>query len=111
LPLPDRRRAAVPVAFVQEFRIRDGDRSTTNYDAIAARLNARDDWPEGGIVHTAGFDDDAGVFRVFEVWDTREQCERFLQERLLPLVEEMTGGKAPPPDRQTLYELHGFEAR
>lgn len=96
------------VALVQEFRIQNGDKSTTNYDAISERLNARGDWPEGGIIHTAGFDDDAGVFRIFEVWESREQCERFLRERVEPLVQELTGGQAPPPDRQEIYELHDY---
>lgn len=98
------------IAFLQEFKIQGDDRSTTNYDAISERLNVRADWPDGGIFHTAGFDDDAGVFRIFEVWETREQWERFMGERLMPLVEEVAG-QAPPPDRQTVYELHGFDAR
>ena len=94
------------VAFVQEWKIEN--RSTTNYDAVTERLNARDDPPEGAIVHTAGFDDEAGVFRVFDVWETREHGERFLRERLMPVVEELTSGRpdARPPDRQGWYELH-----
>jgi hypothetical protein len=99
----------VAVAFIQEFAVQD--RSTENYDAIADRLDVRTDWPDGGIFHTAGFDDEAGVFRVFEVWETREQCEMFMRERLMPLVEELAGEDAPPPDRQSLYELHRFDAR
>ena len=43
------------VAFIQEFKIQGDDRSTTNYDTINERLNTRNDPPEGGIVHTAGF--------------------------------------------------------
>jgi hypothetical protein len=96
------------VAFIQEFEIQGDDRSTTNYDAINERLNAREDRPEGGIAHTAGFDEDAGVFRIFDVWETREDGERFIRERLMPLLEEMRAG-APdlrPPDREGWYELH-----
>ena len=98
------------VAFIQEFKIQGGDRSTTNYDAVNERLNVRDDPPQGGIFHTAGWDEDAGVFRIFDVWETREQCERFLNERLMPLIEELSGGGSnpdfAPPDRQAFYELH-----
>jgi len=39
------------VAFVQEFEIVSGDRSTTNYDAVAERLGR--EVPAGLIVHTA----------------------------------------------------------
>ena len=55
------------VAFVQEFKLVDDDRTTTTYDAVGERV--RDAGPiKGLIVHTAGFDEDAGVFRIFDVW-------------------------------------------
>jgi hypothetical protein len=96
------------VAFVQEFKIDADDRSTTNYDTIRDQLNVEGAPPEGLIVHTAGFDDGAGVFRIFDVWETREQAERFQQDRLMPIVEKMmaTRDDATPPDRQDYYELH-----
>ena len=37
---------------------------------------------QGLIVHTAGWDDEAGVFRVLDVWETREDAERFLAEQV-----------------------------
>lgn len=47
------------IVHLQEYEI--GDRSTENYDFIKEKLG---DTPiEGLIVHTAGFDDDSGVFR------------------------------------------------
>jgi hypothetical protein len=95
------------VAFVQEFQIQGGDRSTTNYDAVAERLNVAEP-PEGSIVHTAGFDEDAGVFRIFDVWETREDGERFIREQLQPILAELMASRpdATPPDRETWYELH-----
>jgi hypothetical protein len=96
------------VAFIQEFDVRGDDRSTTNYDTINERLNTREDPPEGGLVHTAGFDEDAGVFRIFDVWETREAGERFIRERLRPILEEVMASRpdAAPPDREAWYELH-----
>jgi hypothetical protein len=95
------------VALIQEFRIQNGDRSTTNYDAINERLTAGEP-PAGGIIHTAGFDDEAGVFRIFEVWESREQCERFLREQVMPVVQELAGDQAAQPDRQAIYDLHNY---
>ena len=96
------------VAFVQEFKVQGDDRSTTTYDAVNERLNTRDNPPEGGIVHTAGFDEDAGVFRIFDVWETREDGERFIREQLQPILAELMASRpdATPPDRETWYELH-----
>ena len=65
------------IAYVQEFEIKDGDTSTTNYDAVYAALNLQDA-PDGLLIHTAGFDLDAGLFRIFDVWETREHGERFI---------------------------------
>lgn len=94
------------VAFVQEWKGDVDDRSTTNYDAINRELNAEADKPAGLIVHSAGFTDD-GVFRIYDVWESQEHLDRFLDDRLMPVVGKMmaAGGDAPPP-RQYTYELH-----
>ena len=100
------------VAFIQEFVIQGGDTSTTNYDAVVAELNLQEA-PPGLIVHTAGFDHDGGVFRILDVWETREDGERFISERLGPILERMGGEAAErgddtftPPNREGWYELH-----
>jgi hypothetical protein len=102
------------VALVQEFAIDpEGDRSTTNYDAIQARLDTKNNPPEGGIFHSAGFDEETGVFRFFDVWETREQAQRLIDEQVMPGVEALTGGEsdAGPPTRQYFYELHDIRTR
>jgi hypothetical protein len=100
------------IAYVQEFEIKDGDTSTTNYDAVSAALNLTDA-PDGLLIHTAGFDLDAGLFRIFDVWETRAQGEKFIGERLNPIIEPMLAAAADnphanldPPSRETWYELH-----
>ena len=92
-------------AFVTEFPIDGSDRSTTNYDAINDRL-AHEQAPPGLVVHYAGFDDEAGVFRVVNIWDTREQGQAYLDDRILPTVRELLGEGARQPSRQSGYELH-----
>jgi hypothetical protein len=98
----------MPVAFVQEFSVDPGDRSTANYDAVAARLG--DVRPDGLLIHTAGFDDDAGVFRVFDVWESQQHGQRFMDEQLMPIINELMAaqpeGSGGAPQRQTYYELH-----
>jgi hypothetical protein len=98
------------VAFVQEYKVdAGGDRSTVNYDYLFDQLNLTDDPPDGLIAHTAGFDEDQLVFRIFDVWDSLEQVERFLSDRLSPLLASGTlpnPDNSGPPDRQYFYELH-----
>jgi hypothetical protein len=102
----------MPVAYLQEFETQGGDTSTTNYDAVAAALDLKEA-PDGLLIHTAGFDRDAGVFRIFDVWESREHGEKFLNEKLMPIVERMAGEAAQrgdetftPPRRETWYDLH-----
>ena len=96
------------VAWVQEFAI--GDRSTTNYDWAAEKIG---DGPFPGLIaHSAGFDDEAGVFRILDIWESREDAERFFAEHMEPLMAlgpEALPNPATavePPLRQGFYELH-----
>jgi hypothetical protein len=100
------------IAFMQEWPIQDGDTSTTNYDAVSAELNIQQA-PDGLLIHTAGFDHDSGVFRVFDVWESREQADKFMTEKLNPILERMMGEATErgdesftPPVREAWYELH-----
>src|SRR4051812_548660 len=79
---PKQRRHRMAVAVIQEFPIEGDDRTTTNYDRVQEALGTRTDRPAGGLVHTAGFDEEAGVFRVFDVWESREAWDAFLTDRL-----------------------------
>jgi hypothetical protein len=102
----------VAVAFLQEWPIQAGDTSTTNYDAVSAELNLQQA-PDGLLIHTAGFDHDSGVFRIFDVWESRDQADRFMTEKLNPIMERMGAEAAErgdetftPPTREAWYELH-----
>jgi hypothetical protein len=63
------------------------------------------------IVHTAGFDKDAKVFRIMDDWESRDQADRFIEERVQPMLEQGVEAlpdpsNATPPTRETFYELH-----
>ena len=98
----------MPIAYVQEFDVEPGDRSTTNYDAVSAALD--DAGPiVGGLVHTAGFTPD-GKFRILDVFETEADLKKFQDEQLMPTVMRVLGDQVtsmPPPHEYT-YELHGF---
>ena len=97
------------VAVIQDFPLDGADRTTTNYDRVQEALGTRDNPPAGGLMHSAGFDEQAGVFRIFDVWESREAWDAFLNDRLMPVVEPMMeqGGRAP---ETRVYELHDFMA-
>jgi hypothetical protein len=94
----------VAFAFVQEFPQEADDTSTANYDAIHQTILGKVSGPTGLIIHTAGFADEG--FRIFEVWESREQCERFMKEVVMPSVMEVTRGDPGAQPKTTSYELH-----
>ena len=101
------------IAYLQEFEIQNGDTSTTNYDAVVAAINLQDA-PDGLLIHTAGFDHDAGVFRIFDVWETREQGERVhsttastpSSSRWPPQPPKTPTATSHHPTAKPWYELH-----
>ena len=92
------------VAVIHEFPIEGDDRTTTNYARVQEALGVRDNPPAGGLVHTAGFDESAGVFCIFDVWESREAWEAFSNDadRSAP---DGHGGRQP---ETRVYELHDF---
>jgi len=103
-PLDDHKEAAMAIAVVQEWRQEVTDRATPNYDAITQRLQAAGPI-DGLLVHAAGFY--AHGFRIFEVWETQEHFDRFLRDRLGPLIADVSGADAAQPETE-VYELHAF---
>ena len=80
------------IAVMQEWTATD--RRTKGYEAVSNEIRSRVDGPiEGFLFHAAGFDGD--TFRIFEVWDSAEQLERFNEEVLMPAVRAaMEAGSA-----------------
>ena len=65
------------------------------YDKVREKLGLSDK-PAGGIFHVAGPSPNGG-WRVIEVWDSREDAERFFKERLTPAFEAVgLPGRADP---------------
>ena len=93
------------VAFVQEFPIIGDDRSTANYDAVSDHVMASG-VPDGLVSHSAGFDEDAGVFRVFDIWESQAHAQRFIDGTLMSFIQPALDSGAPPPARQGFYDLH-----
>ena len=96
-------------AVIQEFPIEGADRTTPNYDRVQEALGLRENPPAGGLVHTAGFDEDAGVFRIFDVWESEEAWKTFFNDRLMPVVGTLMEQGGRPPETRS-YELNDFTA-
>ena len=76
------------------------------YEAVNGFLgidpeSGRGDWPRGLLFHAGGAK--AGGWVVFEVWDSRQAQEQFMNERLGQALQE--GGISGPPARVEWIDL------
>jgi hypothetical protein len=70
------------------------------YDTVREKIGL--DRPAGGIFHAAGPSPNGG-WRVIEVWQSKEDAQRFVKERLLPAFEAVGAPLPPPPQFSVLH--------
>ncbi len=65
------------------------------YDALHAEVARRSGPVDGLLLHVGRATRDG--FQVIEVWETREQCDRYNEEVVLPALARLTQGQPPRP--------------
>jgi hypothetical protein len=75
------------------------------YDRLNDEMNTNSDLPSGLIHHYAARDGEDML--IWDIWESQEDYERFMNERLMPAFAKVSGG--PPPEggpEPTFAELH-----
>jgi quinol monooxygenase YgiN len=62
---------------------------------------------KGMRLHAAG--EAEGSWRIIEIWDSRDRLESFMRETLHPAIDEVSGGQAPQPEPELVFEVY-FQA-
>lgn len=91
---------------IQDWVEPETERSTAIYDQVTATLAPKVGEAAGFIAHAAGWTGNG--FRIIEIWESEEQCERFFAEAVMPAVMEATGGDPGGPPTTTGYPLHNL---
>jgi hypothetical protein len=77
------------------------------YEQINDKVFGRRDWNaadvQGLIMHSAGPTE--GGFYVYDIWESREDFERFMNEKLGPAFQEVLGGPPPAEAQPQYYEI------
>jgi len=76
------------------------------YDETIRRLEKSGDWLPDGLEYHVAFKSD-GNFRVSEIWDSREQFDRF-GERLMPILDDVGIELSGAPE---MLEIHNIIRR
>ena len=73
------------------------------YDAVREKvLQAGID--KGMRFHAAG--EAEGSWRIFETWDSRDGLESYIREDLAPAIDVASGGQAPPPEPEIVFDVY-----
>jgi hypothetical protein len=62
---------------------------TNMYDGVNAAMDIANDPPAGLLFHWAGEVD--GKWTITDVWESRDDYERFREERLFPAIRDVSG--------------------
>ena len=75
------------------------------YDQVIQKMGFRPGGPgaPGGLFHWVTQTDND--IRVTDVWESREQFERFSQEKIQPYTAEI---RIPSPPQVTFFEVHNY---
>lgn len=78
------------------------------YDAVHREVLARSGGTADGLlVHLARAT--GSGFQVIEVWESREQCERYSREIVGPVIAELAGDRAgPQPSEPDEFAVRGL---
>lgn len=86
-------------------RIIETTASPDEYDKVRANVGLEGSPPPGARFHIAATGED-GKVRIVEVWDSRDEAERFTQERVRPAREQAGLGQREPTI--TYLEVHNI---
>lgn len=75
------------------------------YDQVIERMGFRPGGPgaPGGLFHWVTKTDDG--IRVIDVWDSRDTFEKFAQEKIGPITQEVG---VPGPPETKFFEVHNY---
>ncbi len=69
------------------IHVRWNDVTKQQYEALRNAVDWENDTPEGMLSHVSAFDD-KGI-RVTDIWETAENFQSFVGERLMPVSQEV----------------------
>ena len=80
------------------------------YDKVVAAAGVNENPPEGLILHTANRSGDQ--LEIIDVWESEEQYDTFVNERLMPAMREVIGemGEGTPAKRMEVHNMMGSGA-
>jgi hypothetical protein len=76
------------------------------YESLRKEVDWEHNHPTGGILHAAAFDDSSNNIHIADVWKSKEDLNRFVNEKLMPAMQKF---KVPTPQVE-IFQIHNIHA-
>ena len=76
------------------------------YESLRREIDWVHNHPPGGIFHVAGFDNSGNNIRVADIWESEEELNRFIKEKLTPAMQQHN---IPVPQME-VFQIHSVDA-
>jgi hypothetical protein len=76
------------------------------YETLRKEVDWEHNHPAGVILHAAGFDESGNNVRVADIWESEEQLNNFVSNRLMPVMQK---GGVPAP-KVEIFQINDVSA-
>jgi hypothetical protein len=76
------------------------------YEALRKEVDWEHKHPAGVILHAAGFDESGNNVRVADIWESEEELNDFVSNRLMPVMQK---GGVPAP-KVEIFQINDVSA-
>jgi hypothetical protein len=76
------------------------------YETLRKEVDWEHNHPAGVILHAAGFDESGNNVRVADIWESEEQLNNFVSNRLMPVMQK---GGVPTP-KVEIFQINDVSA-
>ena len=76
------------------------------YESLLKEVGWERNQPHGSIFHAPAFDNSGNDIHVADVWESEEDLNKFVKEKLMPAMQQLT---IPVPQME-VFQIHNVNA-
>jgi hypothetical protein len=76
------------------------------YESLREEIDWIHNHPLGAILHATGFDNSGNKIQVADIWESEEDLNRFIKEKLTPAMQKLN---LPAPQME-VFQIHSVDA-
>jgi hypothetical protein len=77
------------------------------YESMKKEVDWEGDPPKGLIIHSSAFDESGNSTNVVDIWDSEQDLNNFVSNRLIPVMQKHD---IPIPPKPEISQIHNINA-